>query len=469
MSIPFRFSAGLVASTIVSVAVLAADDTEAQLRQLREQLSALDQKIRTLERQREVDQEMAAEKAKSQPLVTIDDKGLTARSADTNFVMRIHAVFQGDGRFYFDHAAGAANDTFLARRVRPIFEGSLYQLFDYRLMLDFGSGLNASTANIGFVQDAYMTMNIDPAFQIRVGKDKVPLSLERLQSDIDLGLPERGFPSIIAPNREVGIQFRGEPWSGKLEYQLGVFNGVSDGGSEDFDATDSGKDVVARVFFKPFQGQRSKWLKGIGLGVAGSYGDQRGALRPYLSTGQQTIFTYLNGNGATPATPLVTAAGEHWRIEPQAWYYWGPLGILGEYIVSDQKVQRTGGATVLQSRADNRGWQIQGSWFLTGEDNSFRTVNPLRPFTLGEGGWGAFQVAARLNQLSLDEQVFPVYANHDVSVSKATEWSVGINWYLNRIVRLTTSYSQTHYEGGSKNPAATQDEKVMISRVQLSF
>jgi len=78
-------------------------------------------------------------------------------------------------------------------------------------------------------------------------------------------------------------------------------------------------------------------------------------------------------------------------------------------------------------------------------------------------------VVARLNQLSLDEQVFPVYANHDVSVSKATEWSVGINWYLNRIVRLTTSYSQTHYEGGSKNPAATQDEKVMISRVQLSF
>jgi phosphate-selective porin OprO/OprP len=165
----------------------------------------------------------------------------------------------------------------------------------------------------------------------------------------------------------------------------------------------------------------------------------------------------------------VTAAGEHWRIEPQAWYYWGPLGILGEYIVSDQKVQRTGGATVLQSRAEHRGWQVQGSWFLTGEDNSFRTVNPLRPFTLGEGGWGAFQVVARLNQLSLDEQVFPVYANHDLSVSKATEWSVGINWYLNRIVRLSTSYSQTHYEGGAKNPAAARDEKVMISRVQLSF
>lgn len=469
MSIPKRYPAGLFASTIVSLAVLAADDTDTQLRQLREQLAALDQKIRTLERQREVDQEVAAEKAKSQPLATIDDKGLTVRSADTNFVMRIHAVFQGDGRFYFDHATGAANNTFLARRVRPIFDGSLYQLFDYRLMLDFGSGLNASTANIGFVQDAYVTMNLDPAFQIRVGKDKVPLSLERLQTDIDLGLPERGFPSVIAPNREMGIQFRGEPWSGKLEYQLGVFNGVSDGGSEDFDATDSGKDVVARVFFKPFQEQRAKWLKGIGFGVAGSYGDQRGALRPYLSTGQQTIFNYYNGNGATAFTPSVTAAGVHSRVEPQAWYYWGPLGLLGEYIISEQKIQRTAGLSVVQSRADNRGWQVQASWFLTGEENSYRTVNPLRPFKLGDDGWGALQIVARLNELSLDEQVFPVYADHNFSVSKATEWSVGINWYLNRLVRLTTSYSQTHYTGGNANPAAVRDEKVLISRVQLSF
>ncbi len=469
MSIPIRYSAGLFASTIVSLAVLAADDTEAQLRQLREQLSALDQKIRTLERQREVDQEIAVDKAKAQPLATIDDKGFTIRSADTNFTMRIHGVFQGDGRFYFDHAAGAANDTFLARRVRPIFDGTVYRLFDYRLMLDFGSGLNSAAANVGFVQDAYVNMNIDPAFQIRVGKDKVPLSLERLQSDVDLGLPERGFPSVIAPNRDTGIQFRGEPWGGKFEYQLGVFNGLSDGGSGDFETTDSGKDVVARVFFQPFRDQRAKWLKGIGLGVGGSYGDQRGAVRSYVSTGQQTIFSYLNGNGSTPLTPQVTAGGEHWRVEPQAWYYWGSLGILGEYIVSDQKLQRTAGTSVLQTRADNRGWQIQGSWFFTGEENTFRTVNPLRPFTLGDGGWGALQAVARINQLTLDNQLFPVFANPDTSVSKASEWSVGINWYLNRLVRVSADYSQTHYEGGAKNPATAKDEKVLISRVQLSF
>ena len=469
MSVSYRRAASILAGTLTSLAVIAADDTEAELRQLREQLSALDQKIRVLERQREVDQEVAAEKAKAQPVTTIDEHGFAIRSADTNFTMRIHGVFQGDARFYFDHVSGAANDTFLARRIRPIFDGTVYRLFDYHLMLDFGSGLTSTAANVGFVQDAYVTANIDPAFQIRVGKDKVPVSLERLQSDIDLGLPERGFPSTIAPNRDVGVQFCGEPWSGKLEYQLGVFNGLSDGGSGDFETTDSGKDAVARVFFHPFRTSHSQWLNGIGFGVAGSYGDQRGALRSYVSTGQQNIFGYLNGSGSTATSPLVTADGEHWRIEPQAWYYWGPLGILGEYIISDQKLQRTAGSSVLQTRADNRGWQVQGSWFLTGEDNSFRTVSPLHPFTLSEGGWGAFQAVARINQLTVDDQLFPLFANHDLSVSKATEWSVGLNWYLNRLVRLSADYSQTHYNGGAKSPATAQDEKAFISRVQLSF
>lgn len=464
-----RSAQAILSSTAAASAIWAASDTEAELRQLREQLTALDQKIRVLERQREVDQEIAVEKAKSNPVAAVDERGFTIRSADTNFVMRIHGVFQGDGRFYFDHAAGAANDTFLARRVRPIFDGTVYSLFDYHLMLDFGSGLTASTANVGFVQDAYVQANIDPAFQIRVGKDKVPVSLERLQSDIDLGLAERGFPSIIAPNRDVGIQFRGEPFGGRLEYQAGVFNGLSDGGSGDFETTDSGKDAVGRVFLRPFLPSRNARIRGIGFGVAGSYGDQRGAVRSYVSTGQQTIFSYLNGNGGTPATPGVTAGGQHWRIEPQAWYYWGPLGILGEYIISDQKLQRTAGASVAQTQADNRGWQIQGSWFFTGEDNSFRTVNPLRAFTLGGEGWGALQGVARINQLNVDDQVFPLYANPDLSVTKATEWSVGLNWYLNRLVRLSLDYGQTHYEGGKKNPATAQDEKLLISRVQLSF
>ena len=44
-----------------------------------------------------------------------------------------------DGRFYGD--GGTAHDTFLLRRVRPIIEGTVFEKYDYRVMLDFGSAM----------------------------------------------------------------------------------------------------------------------------------------------------------------------------------------------------------------------------------------------------------------------------------------------------------------------------------------
>ena len=67
----------LIATLTTSIAARAAGDADAELRLLREQVAALDQKIRVLERQREVDQEISTEKSKTAPLVSIDANGLT--------------------------------------------------------------------------------------------------------------------------------------------------------------------------------------------------------------------------------------------------------------------------------------------------------------------------------------------------------------------------------------------------------
>ena len=69
------------------------------------------------------------------------------QSADTNFTLRLRGGFQVDGRFYGD--GGTAHDTFLLRRVRPIIEGTVFEKYDYRVMLDFGSGVTSSTASPG--------------------------------------------------------------------------------------------------------------------------------------------------------------------------------------------------------------------------------------------------------------------------------------------------------------------------------
>ena len=64
-----------------------------------------------------------------------------------------------------------------------------------------------------------------------------------------------------------------------------------------------------------------------------------------------------------------TANGEHWRLSPQAYYYYGPLSLLGEYVISDQQVRRTTGDAT-SADLQNTAWEISGGWVLTGEEAS---------------------------------------------------------------------------------------------------
>ncbi len=169
-----------------------------------------------------------------------------------------------------------------------------------------------------------------------------------------------------------------------------------------------------------------------------------------------------------------TANGTHWRLSPQAYYYWGPLGFMGEYAISDQRVS---GSAKPFAAADlkNTAWEVTGSWVLTGEDASFGGVIPKHPFDLHNRGWGAFQIAARFEELDVDHSAFPLFANPATSASEARAWSLGLNWYLNRNIRMNLSYSRTTFEGGggpgASAPAAVtrQPEQVLFTRLQVGF
>src|SRR6186713_3152060 len=156
-----------------------AQETTEDLPSLKKQIEALDQKVKILERKHELELETAGEKSRSAPVVSLGPGGFQIRSADSNFVLKVRGYVQADARVYFDDKfPGAANDTFLLRRVRPIFEGSVFEKYDYRVMLDFGSGANSTVANNGFLQDAYLTARWRPEFQLQAGKFKEPVGLE---------------------------------------------------------------------------------------------------------------------------------------------------------------------------------------------------------------------------------------------------------------------------------------------------
>jgi len=333
-----------------------------------------------------------------------------------------------------------------------------HKYFDYRLMPDFGQG----TARLF---DGYLNARLWPAAQLRVGKYKPPVGLERLQSANDLLFVERGLPTNLVPNRDVGAQLHGDLWDGAASYAVGVFNGVPDLGNGDLDNND-GKDFAGRLFALPFKNTGFEPLQGLGIGFSGTYGRQTGTVStpnlPAYLTQDQLIFFKYRSDGTTAGTTI--ADGQHSRWSPQGYYYWGPFGLLSEYVRSSQGVKRNGTRATL----NNHAWQVQLSYVLTGENASYRGVAPARPFDPAKGQWGAFQIAARYGELHVDKEAFPVFANSNTAARVAESWGIGLNWYLNRNLCFMLNYEQTDFTGGDAQGDRPKEHAILI-RLQISY
>jgi phosphate-selective porin OprO/OprP len=425
----------------------------------------LDQKVRILERQREIDQDLAAAKATNAPRVTLGANGFSFASADTNFVTQLHGIIQLDSRTFFNDNDAKGVDGFLLRRARPIFSGTVFRDFDYNFTPDFGG----STVQI---PDAYLTYRYAPEFQVQVGKFKSPIGLEHLQSDRDISFNERSLATDLLPNRDLGIQVKGDINGGAVGYALAVLNGATDyNGTTTNTYSQNDPAFVARLFFQPWKNSDVNALRGFGFGVGGSYeidnpntNSATGLTPGYTTDGQQKFFAYNKG---------VVADGKHWRISPQASYYYGPFGLLGEYVATGQRITNGKNSTDV----NNNAWEVSGSWLLTGEDATYTAITPRHNFDPRNNQWGAWQLVARYAELNVDSDVYTSgLADPKKSADGAQAWAVGLNWYLNKNIRADLSFSHTTFNGytGGKPASGTlvvpaQDENVLFTRIQLAF
>jgi phosphate-selective porin OprO/OprP len=451
----------LVAAAVLSTSwaphpVLAQNSNQDEtIKRLLQRIDELDQKVRILERNRELDGEAADLKAQTTPTLTIDEKGLgVVNSSDGSFSLRVRGMVQVDSRSYLNDGGINSNDSFLLRRARPSIEGTFHRDFDFQLMTEFGGTGTPS------LLDANVNYRYRPELQLKVGKFKQPVGLEVIQADPVRLFAENALPNNLLPNRDLGVQLHGDIKGGMVQYQAGIFNGLGDGRSSSNGDFDDDKDLVGRVFVHPFQLKGPEWLRGLGVGIAGSFGRRDSATglpASYVTDGQQAFFTY---------TGTAVADGDAIRWSPQLCYFNGPFGLQAEYVSSRQDVR-------IPTRVDsleNTAWAVTATYLLTGEDASFKGVQPRKPFNPATGDWGAFQVLARAAQLDVDDRAFALgYAAPGTSASRATSWAVGLNWYLNRNVRTSLSFSHTEFEGGAAGAVTRQDENFLVSRLQLAF
>ncbi|NOT85439.1 MAG: hypothetical protein HOP02_11820 [Methylococcaceae bacterium] len=437
----------------------------------------LSRKVNTLERKLEVQDEVTTGSLKKLPVFDVGDNGFRITSADKKHQLRIRGAVQSDARFFAEDDNHLSTDRFELKQARIWLEGYVFKDLYYKIMPDF-----AASGNI--LPDAYIDYAYHPAASLLVGKFKPALSLERLQGDSDGTFLERAFPTYLASNRDVGVQLHGafakpgyspEGVAGPIDskntftYQIGVFNGAGDDGSDNYNAPDlnDDKEFVGRLFAHPFQHTGYTWLEGLGLGIAGSFSDPNKLALKNQATplGRSTYLNYTNTNTGY-AAPV--ADGNSYRIYPQAYWYAGPFGAMAEYVLSSQHLTSVKDGKTLEVKQDNSAWQFLLSYVVTGEDNTFGAIKPIRNFNPLEGHWGALQLAARWSELDVDNDTFKIL-DPNKSATQATAWTLGANWYLNSYALIRADYEQVGFKGGAANGADRPTEHVFATRFQLSF
>jgi phosphate-selective porin OprO/OprP len=443
---------------------------------LLQRIDEIDQRSRIAERKLELADEEAAKKKKEGPTFSADEKGFGLSSADKQYEVKLRGLVQIDARRHFDTPSGDPTlpdrDTFLPRRIRPILDGTVLGLVDFRLMPDFGNGQAA-------LLDGYLDAHPRPWLRLRAGKFKAPIGLERLQADQNVPFLERSLDANLSSTRDVGLQLYGDIANAALRYEIGIFNGTPDNGQNDLD-NNHAKSYAGRLFLRPFQvGGRAVYFGDLGVGFAVMTGNEKGSatitngavtntwLGPFRSGGQNTIFSYLAST--TDMAQTVFALKRHTRLNPQLYYYLGGLGVLAEWVKEYQEVRK--GAE--DGAVNNQSGHVTVSYAFGG-DNSYEGVKPRKAADWATKELGAVELAARFNWLDIDDAAFQGtgLANPATSVTGAKGFGLALSWWLNRNVRATGNWEQTYFQGGAGRAGAITDrptEKILIARLQVAF
>ena len=251
------------------------------------------------------------------------------QSADTNFTLQLQGMGQLDSHYYASPNPGA-KDTFTMRRLRAVASGTVYKDYDYYMQTDFGSGFCATTTNDNLLLDAYVNIHYCAGgSKSKAGKMRDPVGLEIQPADENLYLVERGYPSELVPNRDVGFMVHGDLFNGALLLRHGAFNGVPTA-----TAATSKRATTARMWRRGFLRCRSPTrrvagLKNFGLGLGASYGFEVGATTcQFFHHGPAEILQLCQRRGHRRFAERHGSGRSSPAGTRKASIIWGPAGLL---------------------------------------------------------------------------------------------------------------------------------------------
>jgi phosphate-selective porin OprO/OprP len=306
------------------------------------------------------------------------------------------------------------------------------------------------------LKDAWLSLRLARALQVRGGHMKLPVSPERLTSPAKTDFVERAaVVESLAPQRDWGVALHGE--IGRvLEYQAGVFEG--DGSSRDERA---GTTAAARLVLKP-----ARWLD---LGGSFAQGDVEaepagGELDP-----EPKGFSGRSASGYL-FFPPVFVEGRRRRFGADARIEAGPVSLWSEFL--EGREQRLGQGPTLEDLPDLRGegWSVTATWLVTGEEKA-RTIRPDDPLF---GGPGALEIAVRYEELWFDDvanEGFESSGSRAANVRPAglRAFTGGLSWWPSPFLRLAGNVVVERYDDALRAPEPGKEGNYvsLLGRVQV--
>jgi len=224
---------------------------------------------------------------------------------------------------------------------------------------------------------------------VSIGKQKEPISMERLAGGAFLPMAERTAVSDgMLPSRNFGIVFSGVTSNRRVTWALGGFNDWIDA-SQSFD--ESASQVIGRVTGLPFVSADESNLFHLGLGIR--YTDAEEGLR-YLSDPEFNLSPVFVDTGLFEADSSTTYDFEaSWRR--------GPFWVAGEYLRNEVAAPALGDPVL-------SGYHLTASWILSGEMRTYnRRSAVFGPVPVARSvyqrGWGAWEAVLRWTHLDLTD------------------------------------------------------------------
>jgi phosphate-selective porin OprO and OprP len=473
--------AGCALAVTIGVAQAQTTQVNGQIQSLQQQIQSLQQQLQSLQNQVNA---QAQAPAATTPAVAAAPGPHVTQSANNRFGFesadgqysialtgRLHLDFGAYPGVHADShftAPQDLNDGVNARRARLGIVGKFAGDWNYTFIYDFGGSNDNGPASVGYggapnagstsgIENAYVTYNglnkgpVPLAFD--VGYQDVPFTLEEATSSNDMLFMERSSAQVVAASINAS-DFRSavDVRSNNDRYWAGLYlTGPVSGGNHSIGTSGEEYGVFGRATYQALVGPNYSFHVGVDADALLHPATATTGLtslvlsdRPELRVDPTTFLTTTIGPTLAGSTAGQVAGAQVYEIETAGGY--DNLFLQAEGY--NYRIER-------QNMPNDTFWggYLEGGWTLTGEHRNYipatgaySGIIPAHPFSLSGGTWGAFELAARMSYIDLNNNFNPAAGNgvsvtsNSVEGGRQTVYGLGLNWYVNSNMRFMFDY-----------------------------